>query len=185
MMIPMYMNLVYNRFAMKKILFLLLWIIPIFQFQAQAAIEIYANGHEYHSFQAYLEARKPIVKKPVLMKASLDKQQEDFIRAQALKLGVEVDFRNIKTFQVNQKKLSDSSLHKLYVQGVENGMVDALEDFYQSLGQPDIRMSRKISSEQLQEVIQQAVITSQYPKLLISEPGKVRIMALTTQSSDK
>ena len=73
------------------------------------------------------------------------------------------------------KDLSDAVLHKLYVLSVENGMVSALQDFYQALGQ-----SNSISPEQVQEAIQQTVTTSKDPKLLISGAGKVRIMSLTT-----
>jgi len=75
--------------------------------------------------------------------------------------------------------------HKLYVLSVENGVVDALQDFYQPQGQQGFPIGQEISSEQLQAAIQQAVTASKEPKLLISEPGKVRIMALTSQESDK
>ena len=76
-------------------------------------------------------------------------------------------------------------MHKLYVLSVENGVVGALQDFYQTWGQADLQTPQSISSGQLQEAIQQAVTTSKDPKLLISEPGKVRIMALTPDKSSK
>ena len=85
--------------------------------------------------------------------------------------------KSVKTLQVNQKNLSDTALHKLYVLSVENGVVSALQDFYQTCGESDF-----ISPEQLQEAIQQAVTTSKDPKFLISGEGKVRIMALTARS---
>ena len=81
--------------------------------------------------------------------------------------------------------MPDKALHKLYVLSVEDGVVGAFQDFYQPQGQSDIQVSQKISSAQLQSVIQQAVTTSNAPKLLIAQPGKVRIMALTTDQSDK
>jgi len=68
----------------------------------------------------------------------------------------------------------DTALHKLYVLSVEHGVAGALRDFYETRGQPDFR----ISPEQLPEAIAQAVTTSKDPKLLISRPGKVRIMGL-------
>ena len=86
--------------------------------------------------------------------------------------------RSTQTVRVNQKDLSDKAWHKIYVLSVENGVVGALQDFYRSWGQA---IPRKISSEQLQEAIAQAVARSKYPKFIISEPGKVRIMALTTK----
>ena len=76
-------------------------------------------------------------------------------------------------------------MHRLYVLSVENGVVSALEDFYQTRGKSDFQITRNISSEQLQEAIGQAVAMSKDPKLLISEPGKVRIMALTSKGSEK
>jgi hypothetical protein len=79
-----------------------------------------------------------------------------------------------KTAQVNHEDLSDAARHKLYVLSVEHGVVSALQDFYQTRGQSYFQ----ISPEQLQEAIQQAVATSKEPKLLVSEGGKVRIMAL-------
>jgi hypothetical protein len=139
MMIPMFMGIVYNKILMKRILFLILWVIPVLGTQAQGAIEIYANGHKYDSPQAYLTSKK--------------------------------------TAPVNQKELSDASLHKIYVLSVENGVVSALQNFYQTWGQSDF-----ISPEQLQEVIQQEVTTSEDPKLLISGAGKVRIMSLIERS---
>jgi len=137
---------------MVRILFLVLCVFPVLGPQAQGAIEIYANGHKYDSLQAYLASKTSKVKAP----------------------------------QVNQKKLSGSTalttgdidLHKFYILSVENGVAGALQDFYETRGQPDFQMTRRISSEQLQEAIAQAVTTSKDPKLLISKPGKVRIMVL-------
>jgi hypothetical protein len=124
---------------MKRILFLVLWVVFVFQTPAYPAIEIYANGHKYDSPQTYLASRK-----------------------------------SAKILQGNQKDLSDATLHKLYVLSVENGVVGALRDFYQTRGQSDF-----ISPEQLQEAIQQAVTTSKDPKLLISGAGKVRVMSFS------
>ena len=69
------------------------------------------------------------------------------------------------------KRSSDTALHELYVLSVENGVIDALQDFYST------PVGHAITLEQLQEAIQQAVTRSKDPKLLISGPGKVRIMA--------
>ncbi len=77
------------------------------------------------------------------------------------------------------EKLSDIALHKLYVLSVENGVVGALQDFYST------PVGRSITAEQLQEAIQQAVTKSKDPKLLISKPGKVRIMSLNAQDKPK
>lgn len=170
---------------MKRILFLLLWLIPILGgAQAQGAtIEIYVNGHKYDSLQAYLTAKKNAILQNVPTPAELNDQQEDDIRKAAKKLGFNVDFSKVKTFQVDHQNISDTTRHKLYILSVENGVVGALQDFYQTWGQSDIQIPRKITSEQLQEAIQQAVLRSKYPKLLISEPGKMRIMALTANDS--
>lgn len=170
---------------MKRILFLVLWIIPALSPQAHGAIEIYVNGHKYDSIQAYLASKKTAVARSSPMPASLNSQQEDYIRKEAKKLGFDVDFSKVKTFQVNHKDLSGKSLHKLYVLSVENGLVGALQGFYSSWGQTDLQIPRLVSSGHLQEAIQDAVTTSKDPKLLISEPGKMRIMALTTDESDK
>jgi len=62
-------------------------------------------------------------------------------------------------------------------------VVGALQDFYQNWGQSEVQVPRTISSEQLQVAIQQAVATSKEPKLLISEPGKVRIMAMSPDNT--
>jgi len=185
MMIPIFMGIVYNKIFMKRILFLVLWVVPIFVPQAQGAIEIYVNGHKYGSLQAYLASKKTTVAKISFKPVSLDSQQEDYIRKAAQQLGINVDFSKVKTFQVGQKSLTDRDLHKFYVLSVENGVVGALHDFYQNWGHPDFQTPNRISSEQLQEVIQQAVATSKDPKLLISELGKVRIMGLAVQDNSK
>ncbi len=85
--------------------------------------------------------------------------------------------------KVSQKGLSDAALHKLYVLSVENGVAGALRDFYETRAQFDLQMAHKISSEQLQEAIAQAVAKSKDPKLLISRQGKVRIMSIFPDNS--
>jgi hypothetical protein len=167
---------------MKRILFLILWIIPALGAQAQGAIEIYVNGHKYDSLQAYQASKKAVV---APTPASLNSQQEDYIRKEAQQLGIDVDLSKVKTIQINQQGLSDSTRHKLYVLSVEHGVVGALQGFYQAQGQYDIPITHMISSVQLQGAIQQAVTASKDPKLLITEPGKMRIMALTTDETDK
>lgn len=139
---------------MKRILFLVLWIILVFASRAHAGIEIYANGQKYDSLKAYkLFEKLGVVHIPV--------------------------GRSIpKSYQVGQKNLSDASWHQLYVLSVENGMAGVLRDFYQTWGQ-----SQSIASEQLQEAIQQVVTSSKSPKLLISGPGKLRIMALSAANN--
>ncbi len=42
---------------MLRILFLILWVIPVLAFPAQGQIEIYANGHKYASIQEYLQRK--------------------------------------------------------------------------------------------------------------------------------
>jgi hypothetical protein len=166
---------------MMKILFLVLWIIPALCNQALASIEIYANGHKYDSFQEYLASKKTVIEQSPPTLVSLNSQQADDIRKEAKQMGINVDFSKVKTFQVNQRGVSDATMHQLYVLGVEHGMVEALHDFYQSWGESNFQMPKRISSEQLQEAIQQAVTTSKDPKLLISEPGKMRIMAMSNK----
>jgi hypothetical protein len=86
--------------------------------------------------------------------------------------------RSVKGFQKDKNDLSDPTRHKLYVMSVENGMVDALSDFYQNWA-----LARRIAPEQLQEAIAQAVADSKGPKFLIASPGKVRIMTLAPDNS--
>ena len=179
--IPIFILIVYNKMLMKRILFLVLCV-PVFGPQARgAAIEIYANGHKYDSLQTYLTSKEPVKAiVPSSAPVSLNSQQEDYIRKEAQQLGIKVDFSKVKTYQVNQKKIPDTVLHKLYVLSVENGVVNALQDFYEARGQSDFQ----ISPEQLQGAIQQEVTMSKNPKLLISQPGKVRIMSLTAQGRE-
>ena len=170
---------------MIRILFLILWILGgLGVAYAQGNVEIYVNGHKFDSFKAYLASKKNPIK-TVPTPVALDKMQEEYIRQEAQKLGINIDFGKVKTFQVNNKSLSDKALHKLYVLSVEKGVVGALQDFYQSMGSSGLQIARKISTDQLQDAIAQAVTTSNDPKLVISEPGKVRIMALTTDESDR
>ncbi len=164
---------------MLRILFLVLWIILQLGPQAHGAVEIYANGHEYDSLQAYLASKKSAKSGTPSTPVSLNSQQEDYIRKEAEQLGINVDFSKVKTLQVNQEKLSEADLHKLYVLSVENGVVGALRDFYSN------PIGRSITVAQLKEAIAQAVTTSKDPKFLISRPGKVRIMSLTAQESPK
>jgi len=169
---------------MKRILFSLICAaLPLMASQAHAAIQIYASGHEYDSFQSYEDSKKVIPAVPSeAIPASLDSQQQDYVSKEAKQLGIDVDPKKVKTFRIGRKGLTSDNLHKLYVLSVESGVVGALQDFYQTWGQSDFQMTRRISSEQLQEAIQQAMATSKDPKLLISEPGKVRIMVLTTKN---
>ena len=75
-------------------------------------------------------------------------------------------------------KKSDTALHKLYVLSVEKGVIGALQDFSST------PVGHSITPEQLQGAIQQAVTRSKDPKLLLSRPGKVRIMSLTIGDAD-
>ena len=133
---------------MLRTLFLILWTIPFMASLAEGDIEIYANGHKYNSIQAYVAAKKLAASRPAPTPVPL------------------------------KGNMSDATLHKLYVLSVENGVVGALQDFYQNVGHSDFQITHQISSDQLQEAIQQAVTTSKDPKLLIAEPGKMRIMGL-------
>ncbi len=168
-----------------RTLFFVLWIIPALQAKAQGAVEIYANGHKYATLQSYQESKQPAAVRTPQTPVSINSQQENYIQQQAQKLGIHVDFSKVKTYQVNQESMSNTTLHRLYVLSVENGIVGALRDFYQDHGQSIFYGGHKVSSQQLQEAIQQAVTTSRGPKLFISQPGKVRIMAMSTDNSKR
>ncbi len=79
-----------------------------------------------------------------------------------------------KTDQVKPQEITDAVQHKLYVLSVENGLVNALEAFYQGHGHAKV----PLSDLQLQEAIKQAVTQSPGSKILIAGPGKVRVMSL-------
>ena len=155
---------------------------PFLEPQVRGAVEIYANGHEYDSIQSYQASKQAKPRETSPATATLTDQQENYIRQEAKKLGIEVDFSKVKTFQVNKKDLPDKLMHRLYVLSVEKGVVNALQDFYKTWGQTDFQLSHIITSQQLQEAIKEAVTASDNTKLLISEPGKVRIMDLSKGS---
>ncbi len=179
--IPIFMPIVYLKKFITRILFLVLWAIPAHEAHAQGEIEIYVNGHKFDSLQAYLAFKKSAAETSSL--TSLTSQQVDYIHKQAQQLGIKVDFRKVKTFQINSNHLSDMALHRFYVLSVEHGVAGALQDFYKTRELSVFPMGRRISSDQLQDVIAQAVAASKYPKLLISQEGKVRIMDMTPQVS--
>jgi len=158
-------------------LFLILGLIPVLGMQAQAGIEIYAYGHKYDSLKAYLSSKNSFAQ----TSASLNSKQEEYVRQAAKKLGIVVDFNKERTFQISPKKIPETARHKLYVLSVENGMVGALREFYPVWGSSDTKLAGQISSQQLQGAIEKEVKISKGPKLLISEPGKVRIMDLNSQ----
>ena len=161
---------------MIRILFLVLWVVMILTAPSNAAVEVYINGHKYDSIEAYLASKKTIG------------VEDDYIKEVAGSYGIKVDLSKIKTFQISkrdQPKVSDQTMHKLYVMSLENGVVDALKDFYNSRGQFDLTIPYRISPRQLPDVIQRSVTTSNAPKLLISQPGKVRIMDLSPSSTSK
>jgi len=101
--------------------------------RAHGGIEIYADGHQYNSLQAY---------------------------------------------QLSKKTAVTPSMHQLYVLSVENGVKGALQDFYETRRAAVAPWAHKISSGELQGAIAQAVTASNGPKLLISQPGRVRVMDL-------
>ena len=150
-----------------------------------ADIEIFANGHKYDSLQAYVASKKALPAPLAAVPGQLNSQQKDDIAKEADRLGIKVDFNKVKTFQIGRSVLSGQSMHKFYVLSVENGVVGALQDFYQTWGQTNLQLNSIISSEELQEAIQEAVASSKDPKFLISEPGKVRIMALTVRDDTR
>ena len=139
---------------MKRTLMLGLWIVFATQSSSQGAIEIYANGHKFDSIQQYTSWKES--------SAQLKKDPSS------------------KAHQVN---LSDATRRKLYVLSIENGMAGILQNFYQTWGQSVLPLTHRISSDQLQGAIQQAVTASKDPKLLISGPGKMRIVDLNLGDS--
>ncbi|MBF0571280.1 MAG: hypothetical protein HQL12_05350 [Candidatus Omnitrophica bacterium] len=170
---------------MNRILFLVLSFFYFLGTQAVGAIEIYANGYKYDSLPEYQSSKSNAAKLSTVTTTALKNQQDDYIRQESKRLGINTDFSKIKTFQIKQKNVSDSTLHKLYVLSVEKGIASALREFYQTRAESDFQIPRNISAEQLQGAIQQAVTTSKGPKFLISGPGKVRIMALTADDTQQ
>ena len=177
---------------MIKILFFILCLFTAFKVQAQTPVEIYAKGDKYDSLQAYKASKEAFPSGESLPKpVALNTQQEDFVRSQAQKLGVKVDINKVKTVEIPPSLLSGPTEHKLYVLGVEKGVVGALEDFYQAWGlSPDLHWetlllsSTPISPNQMEEAIRKAVTASGSPKFLISQPGKMRIMTLSEDDKD-
>jgi hypothetical protein len=150
---------------MKRTLFFILSIMFALQYQAYGDIEIYADGHKYDSMEAYQESKSaPVVK------SSADSGQA-------------------KMLKVAKKGISDLTRHKLYVMSIENGIVGVFQDFYHTwvvsghqmaiTFKPKTPVSRRISLAQLQDAIAKAVTSTKGPKLLITGPGKLRIMALS------
>ena len=130
-----------------------LWIIPVLASPALGAVEIYANGHKFDSIQDYTS------------------WEESALHSKALSL------------KDGQIKISDTTRRKLYILSIENGMAGILQNFYQSWGQSALPVTHRISSDQLQGAIQQAVMASTDPKMLISQPGKMRIVDLNLGDS--
>jgi hypothetical protein len=116
----------------------------------------------------------------VILIASAHAQGPVEIYARGQKYGSLQDYLASKKSAATQvhRKLSDADLHRLYVLSIENGMVNALQDFYQAWGNADLKV-RRISLGQVQDLIRQAVTSSKSTKLLIVQPGKLRIMSLT------
>jgi len=168
---------------MKRIVFLILTIILCLPLNARAGVEIFIDGHKYDSFQDYENSKKSVKPQLSLSAADIKKQQDDYIRQEAKKLGIKLDLNKIKTIQIKPKSQSELAQHRLFVLGIENSVVGALQEFYQNWGQSDIRMPKEVSVDQLQQIIEQAVSSSKEPKLLISEPGKVRIMSISADNS--
>lgn len=167
---------------MKRILFFILSVFILVS-QAQGAVEIYANGHKFDSLGDYIAWKKSVAQNSSAP-STLSKQQEDYIRQMSQQLGIKLDINKVKTFQIGHQNLFDGVQHRLYVLGIENGMASALQDFYAARGGLQFHATRQILPDQLQEAIQEAVTASRSPKLLISEPGKMRIMAISTDNSD-
>lgn len=151
-----------------KALFLILCLFLGPDAQAQTPVEIYANGHKYDSLQAYKTSEKPVAGNS----------------SKAQSLSITADF------------LSAATMHELYGLGVEEGVMGALNDFYQAslIGLDSVHehtivlgatVGQTIAADQIEEVIRKAVSASNSPKLLISESGKFRIMSLDTDEAQK
>ncbi|MBF0511872.1 MAG: hypothetical protein HQL13_06050 [Candidatus Omnitrophica bacterium] len=179
MMTPKFMGIVYNKMIMMRILFLVLLGMFIFLPSSRASLEIIVNGHKYSSWAEYQASKNPVVQSQV-KPVSLETQEELYIRQKAKQSGVDVDFSKMKTLQVKEARISEATRHKLYVLSVENGVVRALEDFYQ-MHRGWGHIAQNLPVNQLEGAIQQAVTQSKSPKLLISEPGKLRIMSLNAK----
>ena len=90
-----------------------------------------------------------------------------------------------KTTSVVAIAPADGGAHRLYSFSVEDGVKDALTDFKQHQKRSDLKITPQITSAQLQAVLEAAMSNSKGPKLLISQPGKMRILSLDAQEPSK
>ena len=134
---------------MVRILFLLLSVfLASGAGQSYASIEIDADGQRYDSLKDYLTAQQSSSKHPY-----------------------------VSTVVISQKRDS-APVHELRSLSAEYGVAGALKDFHQHQRPFDLHLSTSVSAEQLRNILENEISTSKEPKLLISAPGKVRIMSL-------
>lgn len=81
--------------------------------------------------------------------------------------------------KLSAKPLSEETRHRLYLLGIETGVIGAMRSFDHPNGSGGYMINGVLVPQELESVLAQTVGSSEIPKLLIIEPGKLRIMALT------
>jgi len=167
-----FIKLVYNKTMMMKALFLILCLFPFLKVQAQTTVEIYADGRKYDSLSVYKASKHTLNLGDLHPKAKVQ--------------------GTVPLTQTAPLTLSELTMHELYGLGVEEGVLWAMKDFYQTLNPGrdfphehtivlSTPTSHPISAAQMEGAIKKAVTASGSPKFLISEAGKMRILTMTSR----
>ncbi len=141
-----------------------------------APIEIYAAGKRYGSMEEYRN------RDVAVQEVKNTPQQVEDIQEAAKVLGINVDPSKVKTIEV-KAGVSPQTQDKLKLVALDDDVDGAIADFKQNWNNPQAQPLA--SSEQLEDKIREAIGDQKDPVLLISDHGKMRIMALTPKELPK
>jgi len=148
-------------------------------------VEIYAGGNRYDSIKSYkiirdAEAKKEEKAATIKEEIKLSPEQASQLQVEAKIQGVEVDPQKIKTIAI-KPQLSEETADKLAAISANGDLPNVVADFEQGWDNP--QPHNTVSADQLGEKIRAAVGDRKEPVLLISDPKKMRIMALSPQEA--
>ncbi len=145
-----------------------------------APIEIYAGGRRYASIEEYKNRDLKVQE----VKNTTEQSKE--IEETAKTLGINVDLKKVKTIEVGPK-VSPETQEKLKSVALDGNVDEAIADFKRNFKQNwnNPQAQSLVSSELLEDKIREAIGDQKDPILLISDHGKMRIMALTPKDLPK
>lgn len=151
---------------------LLLMFLPATAWAVNKPVEIFVGGVEYPSMEAYKQSHIEV--KSIRGAASV--ADEDFLRAQAAKLGIDFDPQKVKTVTL-APAISTQTAKALQAISYEHGVGAVQADFQQNWDDPAPKFT--VHADELEQRLKAVAGDRKGPILIVSDNDKLRVVGLS------